>query len=71
LYKSYAKSVIYKSVSDTAVIQMSMVIRKAKIIEHDKLILNSYNKVRTTWGVINKESGRNKKKWSTSSKSWR
>jgi hypothetical protein len=38
-----------------------MVIRKAKIIEHDKLILNSHNKVKTTWGVINKESGRNKK----------
>jgi hypothetical protein len=41
---------------------LSMVIRKAKIIEHDKLILNSHNKVKTTWGIINKESGRNKKK---------
>ena len=30
---------------------------------HDKLILNSHNKVKTTWDVINKESGRNKK-WS-------
>ena len=69
MYKSYAKSVIYKSVSDTAVIQMSMVIRKAKIMEHDKLIINCHNKVITTWGVINKQSGRNKK--STSSKSWR
>jgi len=28
---------------------------------HDKLILNSHNKVKTTWDVINKESGRNKK----------
>ena len=53
--------------SDTAVIQMSMVIRKAKIMEHDKLIINCHNKVITTWGVINKQSGRNKK--STSSKS--
>jgi hypothetical protein len=40
---------------------LSMVIRKAKIIEHDKLILNSHNKVKTTWSNINKESGRNKK----------
>jgi hypothetical protein len=39
-----------------------MVIRKAKVIEHEKLILNSHNKVKTIWGVINKESGRNKKK---------
>jgi hypothetical protein len=49
-------------VSDTAVIQMSMVIRKAKRMEHDKLIVNSHNKVETTWDIINKESGRNKKK---------
>jgi hypothetical protein len=41
---------------------LSMVIRKAKIIEHDKLILNSHNKVKTTWDILNKESGRNKKK---------
>ena len=40
---------------------LSMVIRKAKRMEHDKLILNSHNKVKTTWGVINKESGRYKK----------
>jgi len=39
-----------------------MVIRKAKIIEHDKLILNPHNKVKTTWDVINKESGRNEKR---------
>ena len=38
-----------------------MVIRNTKVTEHDKLILNSHNKVKTTWGVINKESGRNKK----------
>jgi len=41
---------------------LSMVIRKAKIIEHEKLILNSHNKVKTTWDIINKKSGRNKKK---------
>jgi len=40
---------------------LSIVIRKAKIIEHDKLILNSRNKGKTTWDIINKESGRNKK----------
>jgi hypothetical protein len=40
---------------------LSMVIRKAKRIEHDKLILNSHNKVETTWDIINKESGKNKK----------
>jgi len=33
---------------------LSMVIRKAKITEHDKLILNSHNNVKTTRGVINK-----------------
>ena len=40
---------------------LSMVIRKAKITEHDGLILNSHNKVKTTWSIINKESGGNKK----------
>ena len=39
-----------------------MVIRKSKISEHDKLIQNSHNKVKTMWGIINKESGRNKKR---------
>jgi len=39
-----------------------MVIIKAKRMEHDKLILNSHNKLKATWGVINKESGRNKKR---------
>jgi hypothetical protein len=38
-----------------------MVIRKVTITEHDKSILNSHNKFKTTWGIINKESGRNKK----------
>jgi len=41
---------------------LSMVTRKAKRIEHDKLILNSHNKVKTTWGIINKESGKHKKR---------
>jgi len=41
---------------------LPVVIRKAKIIEHDKLILNSHNQVKTTWGIMNKESGRNEKK---------
>jgi hypothetical protein len=40
---------------------LSRVIRKAKIIEYDKLIQNSQNKAKTTWGITNKESGRNKK----------
>ena len=31
---------------------LSTVISKAKRIEHDKLILNSHNKVNTTWGII-------------------
>jgi len=39
-----------------------LVIRKAKIIEHDKLILNSHNKLKTTWAIINKESGKHKKR---------
>jgi len=38
------------------------VIREAKITENDQLILNSHNKVKTTWGIINKESGKNKKR---------
>jgi len=37
---------------------LSMVIRKAKIFEHDKLILNSHNKVKTAWGFINKDCGK-------------
>ena len=41
---------------------MSVVIGKAKKMEHDKLFLNSHNKVKTTWHVLNKESGRNKKR---------
>ena len=36
--------------------------KKAKIIEHDKLIQNSQNKAKTTWDIINKESGRNKER---------
>jgi len=40
---------------------LSRVIREAKITENDKLILNSHNKVKTTWGILNKESGKNKK----------
>ena len=35
-----------------------MVIRKTKRIEHDKLILSSHNKVKTKWGIINKEPGK-------------
>jgi len=38
-----------------------MFIQKAKRTEHEKLILNSYNKIKTTCFIINKESGRNKK----------
>ena len=30
-------------------------------MEYDKLILNSRDKAKTTWDIINKESGRNKK----------
>jgi len=40
---------------------LSAVIRMAKIIEHDKLIQNSHNKAESTWGIVNKEFGRNKK----------
>ena len=39
-----------------------MVERKAKIIEFIKLILNPHNKFENTWSIINKKSGRNKKK---------
>ena len=39
-----------------------MVIRTAKRMEYDKLILNSHNKAQTTWDITNKESGRNKKR---------
>jgi hypothetical protein len=38
-----------------------VVIKKAKRIEHDKLIQNSHNKIKTTWGIIKKTVGRNKK----------
>jgi len=33
---------------------LSSVIREAKIIENDQLILNSHNKVKTTQGIIDK-----------------
>jgi len=32
----------------------SMIIKKVQRTEHDKLILNSYNKIKTIWGIINK-----------------
>jgi hypothetical protein len=41
---------------------LSMVIRKPKITKNGKLILNSHNKVKITWGIISKESGKNKKR---------
>ena len=34
-------------------------------MEHDKLILNSHNKVKITWDIINKESGRDRKRSET------
>jgi hypothetical protein len=37
-----------------------MFIRKAKRIEHDKLMLNCHNKVKTKWDIVNRECGRNK-----------
>jgi hypothetical protein len=39
-----------------------MVIRKAKVFENNKLIQNSQNRAKTTWGIINKEFGRSKKR---------
>jgi len=41
---------------------LSKVIKVAKKMEYDKLILNSCNKAKTTRDIINKELGRNKKK---------
>jgi len=41
---------------------LPMVIRKAKRMKHYKLILNSHNKVKTTWSIVNKQPGRNKKR---------
>jgi hypothetical protein len=39
---------------------LTPVIKKAKRMKYDKLILNSHNKIKTTWNIINTESGRNK-----------
>ena len=36
---------------------LSRVLSEAKITKNDQLILNSHNKVKTTWAIINKESG--------------
>jgi hypothetical protein len=36
---------------------LTVVIKKANRMEYDKLILNSHNKIKTTWNIINKESG--------------
>jgi hypothetical protein len=41
---------------------LSRVVREAKITESDQFTLNSHNKVKTTWGIIHKESGKNKKR---------
>jgi hypothetical protein len=38
-----------------------MVTKKSKKTEHDKLILNFHNKIKTTWCIINKESERKEK----------
>jgi hypothetical protein len=38
---------------------LTAVIEKAKRMEYDKCILNSHNKIKTTWGIIKKEVGRN------------
>ena len=39
-----------------------MVIKKAKKLNNDTLIRNSHNHIKTTWDIINRESGRNKKR---------
>jgi len=44
---------------------LSTVIREAKITANDQLILNSHNKVKTTCGIISKESGKTKKRSET------
>jgi hypothetical protein len=41
---------------------LSAVIKKAKKLELDTLIKNSHNTVKTTWDILNKESGRIKKR---------
>ncbi|MDR0751762.1 MAG: hypothetical protein LBF12_04160, partial [Christensenellaceae bacterium] len=41
---------------------LTAVIKKAKRMEYDKCILNSRNKIKTTWGIIQKEVGRNTNK---------
>jgi len=48
-----------------------MVTKKAKKTEHDKLILNSYNKIRTTGALYIKNHDKIKKSWTMNSKSWR
>jgi transposase-like protein len=40
---------------------LSRVISEAKITENDQLILNSHIKVKTTWDIINEESGGKKR----------
>jgi len=42
-------------------LEYCLVIREAKISENDRLISNSHNNVKTTWGIVNKEFGKNKK----------
>jgi hypothetical protein len=37
---------------------LTAAIKKAKCMEYGKLILNSHNKIKTMWHIINKESGR-------------
>ena len=42
-----------------------MVLRKTKRMEHDKLILNSHNKAKTTRDIVNRECRRNRKRIET------
>jgi hypothetical protein len=40
---------------------LSMVIKKTKRIEHDKLILNPYNELKTIWVIINNQEKKKKR----------
>jgi hypothetical protein len=48
-YKSYCKL-------------LSKVIKEAKILQHNKQILTSYNKTRTTWNIVKSETGEKREK---------
>jgi hypothetical protein len=47
---------------------LTTVIKEAKKMDYDRHVINSNNIMRTSWNLINKESGKGKKTWNSFTK---